>query len=148
MYTTDHSASILRTYGRRTAANSAGSFPSGRRRGILLRKEPKRGHYKNVYAPGAGIRIGCIHIWAKKAGFDKNKIRKVLDCGASVVLRKGRIGGRGIIGGEGKLIGFGESEGLATREEIDKMAEAWKWFPEDESGWHALLHRRSFAPSN
>ncbi|KAF8713057.1 hypothetical protein AX14_012999 [Amanita brunnescens Koide BX004] len=70
---------------------------------------------KHISRPGGGNPHpgGYIHVWAEKAA----------------VLRRGRIGG--IIGGEGEsssgLAKAVVEEGFATREEIDKMVEAWSF---------------------
>ena len=78
-----------------------------------------------------GIRIrGVIFTFGpRRRVLIRTRLRKVLDRGASAVLRRGRIGG--IIGGEGEsssgLAKAVVEEGFTTREEIDKMVEAWSF---------------------
>jgi ubiquinone/menaquinone biosynthesis C-methylase UbiE len=83
-----------------------------------------------------------LHVWAEKAGFDKNKIAKSVGswCFSSPEERAywgGSMAGRASSSG---FVKAAIEEGFATREEIDQMVEGWKVFVKDESGWYALLH--------
>ena len=82
-----------------------------------------------------------IHVWAEKAGFDKNKITKSAGswCFSSPEERA-YWGGTLAERASSSVAKTAIEGGFATQEEIDKMVEAWKEFSEDESGWHALLH--------
>lgn len=83
-----------------------------------------------------------IHVWAREAGFDREKIQKSTGswCFSSPMERAywgGSMEGRAKSSGLAKKA---VEEGLVTQEELDKMAQGWRSFIEDEDGWFAVLH--------
>ena len=83
-----------------------------------------------------------IHVWAREAGFDREKIRKSAGswCFSSPAERAywgGSMEGRAKSSGLSKTA---VEEGLATQEELNQMAQGWRTFTEDEDGWFAVLH--------
>ena len=83
-----------------------------------------------------------IHVWAREAGFDPGRIQKGAGtwCYSSPEERiywGGSMEERAKSSGLAKMALEG---GLATREELDGMAQGWKAFVQDEDGWFSVLH--------
>ncbi|KAJ5152672.1 uncharacterized protein N7482_009150 [Penicillium canariense] len=83
-----------------------------------------------------------IHVWAERAGFARADMRKSAGtwCFSSP---EERAYWGGSMGERAKSSGFAKTaveEGFAGLEELNRVAEGWREFVEDEDGWFALLH--------
>ncbi|KAJ5092549.1 methyltransferase-UbiE family protein [Penicillium alfredii] len=94
-------------------------------------------------AKGNHIKAGShLHVWAKEAGFALENMKKSTGswCFSRPDERKywgGSMEERARSSGLAKIA---IREGFATREDLDRMATAWRAFVEDENGWLGFLH--------
>lgn len=89
--------------------------------------------------PNAGRQV---HVWAREAGFDPAQITTSAStwCFRTKEEREywgGSMGGRAV---EGGIPATAIANGFATREDLERMSQAWKDWVENEEGWLALLH--------
>lgn len=83
-----------------------------------------------------------IHVWAEKAGFEREKIAKSASswCFASDAERE-YWGGS--MEERARVSGFARDavqEGFASADELEVIASGWRDFVEDGEGWFGLLH--------
>lgn len=83
-----------------------------------------------------------IHVWAHKAGFPRESIKKSTGswCFSS---KDEREYWGGSMGERIKSSGFATTAidgGFASREDLERIATGWKAFVEDEDAWFGLLH--------
>ncbi|KAK2852162.1 hypothetical protein FQN49_005309 [Arthroderma sp. PD_2] len=83
-----------------------------------------------------------IHVWAKKAGFPGENIRKSAGswCFSSPDEREYWGGSMEKRARSSGFAATAVEEGFTTREDLEKIAMGWRAFVEDEDAWFGLLH--------
>ncbi|KAJ5101331.1 hypothetical protein NUU61_003553 [Penicillium alfredii] len=83
-----------------------------------------------------------IHVWAEKAGFSRESIKKSAGSWCFSTPDERAYWG-GSMEARARSSGFAKTaveEGFARQEELDMIAAGWRAFVEDEDAWFGLLH--------
>ena len=85
---------------------------------------------------------GRMHVWARDAGFEMDKIQRTAGswCFSSPEERRYWGGSMGERIKDSGLAKKSVEEGFAKEEDLDEMAKAWQDWVKDEEGWFGVLH--------
>ena len=86
-----------------------------------------------------------IHVWACEAGFERERVVRSTGSWCFSSPEERRYWG-GSMGERARSSGFAKGaveEGFANVEDLERIADGWRAFVEDEDGWFGLLHGQS-----